>query len=248
MGADFTSNQHTHIGFFPLQYHAYPGCIGPQKHVFMHAAVDCVLCLKTKTKLDPFMLSKRTCIYTAWSFRISHCPCSYTSERIDGVSCCVFGPVNLALCQKHTTLSYNLCSHKLPNPLLHSGTIPGRNKLPSCAMPSHSLPAVLGAWMGKWLRIKRLFPLLNRFSKTWKIPLKTKWLSLKERWKIYLKFSPMFPTFMSNTLTVLRPLVVKINLQHWFVENWGDLLTFKLLLSNKSALSKHFWRTPQSRS
>lgn len=143
-------------------------------------------------------------VYLEFLTRFPH---GFDSERIDCVSRCAFGPMKLALCQKHTKPLYNLCSHKVPEQLPHSGTFPGRNKLPFSAIPSHSHPAALGAWMGKWLVIKILFPLVNKFSKAWKIQLKTKSLSPKELCSIPLEVCPVFASFIKhsrvNDLSVL---------------------------------------------
>lgn len=110
---------------------------------------------------------------------VPHC---FAFERMDGVSYCAFGQMKLTLCQKHTTPPHNLCSHKLPEQLLHSGTIPGSSGTSFLPLPSLPLtPCRAWSMDGKlthdsyfFFKKAMTFPLTQqedagRVSKSWKI-------------------------------------------------------------------------------
>lgn len=74
---------------------------------------------------------------------------SFAFERVRGLSYSAFGQVMITLCQKHTTRPHNLCSHKLPDQPLLSGTIPGSKGtcfLPLAIPPTHALRGSEPGW------------------------------------------------------------------------------------------------------
>lgn len=111
------------------------------------------------------------CLASCNWFSTSHLVVSPLLWEDGCLSCCAYGQMAVTHCQKHTTAPHNLCSHKVPEQPLHSGTYPGSPG--TSFLPVPSLPHTpCRAWMGKWLMIlvflerPWLFPLVNRRTQT----------------------------------------------------------------------------------
>lgn len=84
------------------------------------------------------------------------------------MSHCAFGRMTRTGCQKHTTPPHNRCSHKLPEQLLRSGTIPGSagtSFLPVPSPPTHCMQRCEHGWETD--SDPDFPPLLNRGMQTW---------------------------------------------------------------------------------